>query len=287
MRIPALPAAPPRLRRRDRKIAGWLGIQRFFDLNDYGIDLVRNGRVIEGAIEDLLFLNKSRTGEAAIEYPVEQQHWGGRIVGELNIDFVPLASHQKDAFDKNSKEWKLVEQAVRGEGPIIQVYRQRLGYPERVASYLARLHQGYRRGQPPGFRWLVPGDSQGRGINKEPQLWAAEFWGGNPEFQSDDKWWEAVVLAENARAGGKGAKVPDVLTGADEFPAAEDEPETEEGASDGPSAEQVSDLEEDSVLSGVYELPQIPGSPKLDVSVQRLGSGTLDGGGARHLRGDG
>lgn len=266
-----------RLRRRDRRISGWLGIQRFFDMNDYGIDLVRNGRVIEERSKTFFSWTNPETGEILAEYPVEQQHWGGRIVGELNIDFVPLASHQKDAFDKNSREWKQVDQVIRGEGPIIQVYRQRLGFPERAASYLARLHQGYRRGQPPGFRWLVPGDNQGRGVNKEPQLWAAEFWAGNPEYQTDEKWWDAVVLAENARSKGKGTNVPEVLTGAGEFPGAE--PETPQDADvAGEPVEPTSHLEEDGVLSGIYELPDIPGSPKLDVSVQRLTKGALDGG---------
>ena len=59
------------------------------------------------------------------EYPIEQQHWGGRIVGEVNIDFVPLASHQKDSFDRNAPEWQMVAEAVHGIGPILPQIRNR------------------------------------------------------------------------------------------------------------------------------------------------------------------
>ena len=264
-----------RLRTRHRQISGWLGIQRYFDLNDYGIDLVRNGRVIEERSKTFFSWTNPETGEVLPEYPVEQQHWGGRIVGELNIDFVPLASHQKDAFDKTSREWRLVENAVRGDGPIIQVYRQRLGFPDREPSYLARLHTGYRRGQPPGFRWLVPGDAQGRGINKEPQDWAASFWSGDPEYQTDEKWWDAVVLAEQSRSKGKGAAVPPDLAGEADFPGAGEDASPAGG---GAVAVTENGFEPDSVLSGVYELPLISGSPKLDVEVRRLSRGVLPNG---------
>src|SRR3546814_19826556 len=32
---------------RSRRLKGWLGVQRYFDKKHYGIDLIRNGRVIE------------------------------------------------------------------------------------------------------------------------------------------------------------------------------------------------------------------------------------------------
>ena len=266
------------LRSRGRKVQGWLGIQRFFDQQDYGIDLIRNGRVIEERSKSFFSWTNSETGETLMEYPVEQTHWGGRIVGELNIDFVPLASHQKDAFDKTAREWSLVEQVVRGDGPIIQVYRQRLGLPDRVPSPMARLHQGYRRGQPPGFRWLVPGDAQGKGINKEPQLWALEFWKGNPEYQDDKKWWEAVEQAEAARTANKGAEVAPALIGAEEFDAPsveEQELEPDQDAA-GETPYHGAEFLDDPVLSRVYELPDFPGAPRLDAVVQRLASGRLE-----------
>ncbi|MGH7488707.1 MAG: hypothetical protein ACREMY_24365, partial [bacterium] len=207
-----------RLRERERRVRGWLGIQRYFDQVDYGVDLIRNGRVIEERSKTFFSWTNPETGEQSTEYPLEQTHWGGRIVGELSVDFVPLASHQKDAFDKNTSEWELVERVVRGDGPIVQVLRQRLGLPDRAPSPLARLHSAYRRGQPAGLRWLVPGDASGKGFNKQAVEWAQEFWSGNPEFKSDERWWQAVVGAEEARTKKKGVAIPDDLTGDDDFP---------------------------------------------------------------------
>lgn len=265
-----------RLRLRDRQVGGWLGIQRFFDQQDYGIDLVRNGRVIEERSKVFFSWVNPDTGQEVPEYPIEQQHWGGRIVGELSLDFVPLASHQKDAFDKTSAEWKLAVEAVRGSGPILQKARKQLSLPERENSPLARLHSGYRRGSPPGLRTLVPGDATGRGINVEPQRWAAEFWQGNPDYQTDEKWFEAVLIAEEARTKGKGASVPDDLGGGDLFedPSAdgEESPPDDGGAPPDPY-QQV----EDPSLSGLFELTEVPGGPRLEVSAERVVSGHLAG----------
>ena len=117
-----------------------------------------------------------------------------------------LASHQKDAFDKQTTEWHLVEKVIRGEGPLLVELRKRLGHVGRNESPLARLHTGYRRGSPPGFRTLVPGDASGKGINEEPKRWASHFWTGDPEYLSDEKWWDAVRIAEESRKK-KGAEV--------------------------------------------------------------------------------
>ena len=73
-----------------------------------------------------------------------------------------------------------------------------------------RLHTGYRRGSPPGFRNLVPGDASGKGINEEPKRWASYFWSGDPEYAPDEKWWDAVRIAEEARKK-KGAEVTEGL----------------------------------------------------------------------------
>lgn len=271
-----------RLRSRARRVTGWLGIQRFFDQVDYGIDLIRNGRVIEERSKSFFSWANPETGESTNEYPLEQTHWGGRIVGELSIDFVPLASHQKDAFEKNTSEWKLVEHVVRGDGPIVQVMRQRLGLPDREPSPLARLHQGYRRGQPAGLRWLVPGDPNGKGFNKPAVEWAQEFWAGNPEYKSDDRWWQAVLLTEEARTKKRGAPVPPDLAGDLEFASDGDDEVGADSDEDGARApihtphDVVSpETESDTLLAGTYEIPEVPGSPRLDLEVRRLVRGRL------------
>jgi hypothetical protein len=265
------------LRLRERNVSGWLGIQRYFDQGDYGIDLIRNGRVIEERSKVFFQWTNPDTDESLLEYPLEQTHWGGRIIGELSVDFVPLASHQKDSFDKTSREWKLVEHVVRGTGPIIQKYRQQTGFQDRNLSPLARLHTGYRRGQPAGLRNLVPGDEKGRGFNRPAAHWAALFAEGDPDYQNDDKWYQAVLIAEEANSKSKGANIPTDLTGGETFPSDEEQPaETASGAPvDLKEPIQQEQRRTDPVLSGVFELPEVPGAPKLEVTSEQLIVGAL------------
>ena len=269
-----------RVRERTRRVEGWLGIQRYFDYQDYGIDLVRNGRVIEERSKVFFSWTDPNTGEVVPEYPLEQTHWGGRIVGEISLDFVPLASHQKDAFDKQTTEWRLAEKVIRGEGPLLVELRKRLGYIGRNESFLARLHTGYRRGSPPGFRTLVPGDASGKGINEEPKRWATHFWSKEPEYLSDEKWWNAVRIAEEAKKK-KGAKIAPDLTGGTSFRAdlaeslgvyeATDEVPTDKAAPTGDAAMR----DPDPSLSGTFEVPAISGAPTLEVASERITNGKL------------
>ena len=66
------------LRMRSRRVSGWIGVQRFFDQRDYGIDLIRNGRVIEDRSKVFFSWTNPDDGDVLDEYPIEQQHWGGR-----------------------------------------------------------------------------------------------------------------------------------------------------------------------------------------------------------------
>ena len=269
-----------RLRMRPRRVSGWIGVQRFFDHKDYGVDLIRNGRVIEDRSKVFFSWTNPDDGEVLEEYPIEQQHWGGRIVGELNIDFVPLASHQKDSFDRNTAEWQMVSEAVHGIGPILPQIRRRLNFSDANESPLARLHTAYRRGYPPGLRSLVPGDAKGEGNNVAPQQWAVKFWAGDPDYQADDIWWNAVLLGdEGYQSKSKGDPVPPEKQGEDLFPDS-DGPSTEpEGDDEGGSTKQSDppklQEEKDVVLSKDVSLPEMPGSSTLEVTTSRLVTGTL------------
>ena len=268
------------LRMRSRRVSGWIGVQRFFDQRDYGIDLIRNGRVIEDRSKVFFSWTNPDDGDILDEYPIEQQHWGGRIVGELNIDFVPLASHQKDSFDRNTQEWQTVFEAVHGIGPILPQIRNRLNFSDTNESPLARIHGAYRRGNPPGLRWLVPGNAKGEGNNVDPQQWAVKFWEGDPDYQADDIWWNAVLQVEEARRSNSGGgPVPPDQQGEDLFPDSDDsspEPDSNDtGATttqpDPPKLQE----EKDFVLSKDVSLPEMPGSSTLEVTTSRLVTGTL------------
>ena len=272
-----------RLQKRPRKVEGWLGIQRYFDHQDYGIDLVRNGRVIEERSKGFFSWIHPQTGDIVPEYPLEQTHWGGRIVGEVSLDFVPLASHQKDAFDKQTSEWRLAEKVIRGEGPLLVELRKRLGYSGRNESPLARLHTGFRRGSPPGFRTLVPGDASGKGINEEPKRWASHFWSDDPDYQTDERWWDAVRIAEEARRK-KGTSVKPELSGGTSFnQEPEEEPEesgsTAQPSTDGPAPTDPPTVRDsDPTLSGTFPLAAIPGAPTIEVTSERMLNGKLPNG---------
>ena len=272
--------AADHLRMRSRKVSGWIGIQRFFDQRDYGIDLIRNGRVIEDRSKIFFSWTNPDDGDILEEYPIEQQHWGGRIVGELNIDFVPLASHQKDSFDRNTSEWQMVVDAVHGVGPILPRIRRSLDFADDNESPLARLHAAYRRGNPPGLRWLVPGNDRGEGNNVDPQQWAVKFWEGDPNYQADTIWWDAVVQVEEARQSKtKGGPVPPEQQGEDLFPDGDDAA-NEFGANDATDDEQSkrqeSQEEKDVVLSKDISLPEIEGSSTIETTVSKLVSGALE-----------
>lgn len=257
---------------RKRTLRGWLGIQRYFHKQHYGIDLIRNGRVIE-ELDKSFFTFEDDEGETLFEYPVDATHWGGRIVGELEIDFVRV-SHQKDSFDKLDPEWKGVVEAVRGRSPIQPMLAKRKGL-ETNTSHLARLFAGYRKATA-GLACLVPGTKDGKGLNTGPVLdYVERFHSGEEEYQSDDKWYELVHQAERAKRGG-GSSGGDEAEGdfpiddSDDDAGDEDANNTGENpppddGEEGTGEPSLPEPEKDGRLSQVYELEDIDGSPSVTV----------------------
>ena len=261
---------------RQRVISGWLGIQRFFDRWHYGIDLIRNGRLIEELDRSLFNWENPTTGDTELEYPIDTMHWGGRIVGELEIDFVRI-SHQKDAFDKHDPQWQLVVKAIRGDGPIRPHIAKALNYPVNT-SPLARLFAGYRTGRVAGFKYLVPGDASGSGINEEPKTWANYFWVGDQKYQTDEIWYNAVLAGEEGTKKPPAKSVAEIEEAAGEAPFTTEGAEVEEGEIPG-GTEAIAvtcTFEEDAVLSGTYEVREMSGSPTLIVTAHRLIEGQLE-----------
>ncbi len=254
---------------RKRTLRGWVGIQRYFDKEHYGIDLIRNGRVIE-ELDKTLFYFVDENGEKEIEYPIDATHWGGRIVGELEIDFVRV-SHQKDSFDKLDPEWKHVVEIVRGNSPIRPLVAKKMQLPENE-SPIAKLFAGYRKATP-GLKDLVPGTSDGRGLNSGPiQDYVERFYSGESAFQEDTKWFELVQQAEKAKKGGgsKGAEeaaggfpMDDEADEDDNVGTLEQELPIGEGK---PSEDKQDNLAtKDTFLSGPYTLDDLPGQPTISV----------------------
>jgi histidine kinase/DNA gyrase B/HSP90-like ATPase len=199
--------------RRERRIHGWLGIQRHLDKRDFGIDFLRNGRKILQYDKRLFEWSNPNDPLASIEveYPVELSQ-GGRIIGEIHLDHVPV-TYQKNAFEYGDRGWKAAVEFLRGIGPLRPERAKSAGYPENT-SYVGLLFKGFRRNSA-GIRCLIPGDGKGP-IHDDTRRWAREFWAGRPEYQTDQIWFDAVLSHEErvsqeklGRATGANPEDPD------------------------------------------------------------------------------
>jgi hypothetical protein len=174
----------------ERRIYGWIGVQRYLHPSEFGIDFLRNGRKIMTWDKKLFSWRNpndpSSTDE--IEYPSELAHQGGRIVGEIHIDHVPV-SYTKDNFEYSDKGWKFMVEYMRGTGPIRPNKAKQAGFALNE-SPLARLINAYKLNKP-GTKDLMPGDGN-QAIHVTTREWGTKFRQGEAEYQSDDKWWEAA-----------------------------------------------------------------------------------------------
>jgi hypothetical protein len=191
---------------RSRAITGWVGVQRYTDSSDFGIDFIRNGRKILLRDKRIFeWLDPDDDSNAIREYPVEVPY-EGRVVGEIHIDHVPV-NYQKNAFEYDGQAWKAVLLALRGEGPVQPRKRTERGYTAANNSPFARLFDGYRR-LDPGLDYLVPGNGS-TAIKQKAAEWARAFRAGDAEYQTDEKWYAAAKLhdelVEQARLAGVGA----------------------------------------------------------------------------------
>ncbi|SEQ02903.1 ATP-binding protein [Streptomyces radiopugnans] len=189
---------------RERRIHGWLGVQRYLDKTEYGIDFLRNGRKILRWDKQLFTWNNPDgiAGNEEPEYPVELAHQGGRLIGEIHLDHVPV-TYQKDAFEYGDRSWLSAVELLRGVAPLQPQRARKLGYPENE-SPLALLFKGFRRNDA-GLRCLVPGDGN-KPVHADTRDWGRKFQAGVPEFQTDEHWWQAVLRHEEIKKQSKEAK---------------------------------------------------------------------------------
>jgi hypothetical protein len=190
------------LETRERRIWGWVGIQRYLDAKEFGIDFLRNGRKILRFDKSLFQWRDpdDPSGQGDTEYPIELPANQGRIVGEIHVDHVPVI-YTKDSFDTNDRGWRVAVKTIRGEGPLLPEAAKRAGF-EPNDSPLGLLHRGYRRNDP-GKNYLTPGNGKTLVNNLD---WKKKFHAGDSEYQDDTKWWEAVVKHDEIRAAEKRAK---------------------------------------------------------------------------------
>lgn len=171
----------------ERRVRGWVGIQRYLHDTDFGLDIIRNGRKIELGIKDLFEWREGENSE--IEYPTDDQRKRGRFVGEIHLDHCRV-SYTKDRFERDDPAWDEMVRVVRGDGPIQPQKAKTLGYGANN-SPLFRLFQAFRRTSPQGknglwSRILVVKD------NERAMEMAGLFENNDPDYLSDERWWQLV-----------------------------------------------------------------------------------------------
>ncbi|MCB9610696.1 MAG: ATP-binding protein [Polyangiaceae bacterium] len=216
-----------------RRMHGWIGLQRYMHEEDFGIDLIRNGRVIEERNKDLfLWLGDDRPTR---EYPIDDQRNRGRFIGEIHLDHCRV-SYTKDRFERDDASWGEMVSLVRGDGPLQPQKAKALGYETSTAP-LYRLFQAFRRSSPQGKtgRWarILAVKNNDRATEM-----AEEFHRGTPEYQTDEKWYELVeeedrgMVGATPLASGPGSASPPAPDGFLD--------EDEQGAGDSAAAEEDS-----------------------------------------------
>ncbi len=179
---------------RARRVRGWIGLQRYQHETDYGIDLLRNGRKIEIGCKDLFTWRDLNTDEEIIEYPIDDQRHRGRIVGEIHLDHCQVP-YTKERFLREDAAWSEMVSLVRGVGPLQPRIAESRGMGGNT-SPLYKLYQAYRRSSPQGragswAKLLVVRDDE------RAQDMARKFENGEPDYQSDAKWFELAEEEDN------------------------------------------------------------------------------------------
>ena len=177
---------------RPRRLRGWIGIQRYADPNNFGLDFVRNGRKILIKNKSLFSWENPLTGESILEYPIELgTTQGGRIVGELHVDYL-IPTYQKNDFDRTEAAWNETVLAIRGDGPMLPKRREAFGFPQSADAPLAQLVNAYRR-LDRGTRHLAIAPATAK-------EWSAAFYQGDEQYATDEKWWRAAVETDREKA---------------------------------------------------------------------------------------
>nr|WP_297458846.1 ATP-binding protein [uncultured Halomonas sp.] len=179
-----------------RRLHGWVGLQRYMHEDDFGIDVIRNGRVIEVQNKDLFVWNGEEKPKR--EYPIDDQRNRGRFIGEIHLDHCRV-SYTKDRFERDDTSWSEMISLVRGEGPLQPKLAKAIGFEPQSAP-LYRLFQAFRRSSPQGKtgRWarILAVKNNERAIEM-----ADLFHKGDPEYQADEKWYELVEEEDRGIVG--------------------------------------------------------------------------------------
>lgn len=181
----------------EERISGWVGIQRYLDGSHYGLDLIRNGRVIRQLEKEPFFtFQDPETGAGPIvDYPIDDR--AGRIVGEIHLDHVPV-DPAKQNFERSSPEWRRAIEFLRGRSSLQPAQPN----ADSNKSPIFKLYQGYRKVRTPGLRsmtmgkWL-PGNTEPKALSKnEIDDLKQRFDAREPGYFDDTEWYKLVEQAD-------------------------------------------------------------------------------------------
>ena len=178
----------------EERITGWLGIQRFDDASNFGVDLIRNGRAIKIGEKRAFFEFTDEFQKVIKDYPIDSPY--GRIVGEIHLDFVPVDFLKQD-FQRSSEEWLNAILYLRGNSSL----QPKQEGADQNDSIMFKLFQGYRRVRTAGTTDMYMGywdKAEGtpkrisRDVEKE---YYDKFLAKEPGYFDDAEWWKLVEEA--------------------------------------------------------------------------------------------
>lgn len=179
----------------EERIRGWVGIQRFDDANEFGIDLVRNGRAIRIAEKSAFFEFTDELKKVIKDYPIDSIY--GRIIGEVHLNHVPVDFLKQD-FQRSSPEWQRAISFLRGESSLQPTQPG----ADNNQSPIFKLYQGYRKVRTPGKAdmymgyWDVAEDKPKRVSREIEKEFYEKFKSKLPGFYDDAEWWKLVEQAD-------------------------------------------------------------------------------------------
>ena len=183
------------LRMIEERVRGWLGIQRYDDETDFGVDLIRNGRAIRISEKAAFFEFTDEFKRTIKDYPIDQNY--GRVVGEVHLNHVPVDFLKQD-FQRPSPEWQRAISYLRGDSSL----QPKQPGAQFNKSPLYRLYQGYRRVRDFGKRDMYMGywdpvSQAPKRISREVERELYDkFLKRLPGYYDDAEWWKHVEAAD-------------------------------------------------------------------------------------------
>ena len=179
----------------EERIRGWIGIQRFDDPTEFGIDIIRNGRSIRIGEKTAFFEFTDEFKKVIKDYPIDSPY--GRFVGEVHLNHVPVDFLKQD-FQRSSPEWQRAMSFLRGDSSL----QPSQPGADRNTSPLFKLYQGYRRVRSVGKADMYMGywdDAEGaaKRISRDVEHeYLKKFRERLPGFYDDAEWWKLVEKAD-------------------------------------------------------------------------------------------